>query len=152
MPCATAQKILGNGFVECNTRQTAHDIYSAGKRLFAECFLSGTRQILCRELKPTLDKKKHDSAETVTTCLPSVQDLTLSKAAMFAECPSPVTRQICPGLTRQKYVESKKSFKVRREKKLISLPSAKKHSAKKRVCRVQKKKHSAAHASLAVSI
>jgi len=47
------------------------------------------------------------------------------------------------------YVQSRKSLKVRREKKLISLPSAKKHSAKKRVCRVQKKKHSAAHASLA---
>ena len=30
------------------------------------------------------------------------------------------------------YVESRKSFKVRREKKLIYLPSAKKHSAKQR--------------------
>jgi len=29
------------------------------------------------------------------------------------------------------YVQSRKSLKVRREKKLISLPSAKKHSAKK---------------------
>ena len=53
-----AQKTLDKGFAEYNTRQTAHDIYSAGKRLFAECFLSGTRQILCQELKPTLGEKK----------------------------------------------------------------------------------------------
>ena len=29
---------LGKGFAECNTRQTAHGIYSVGKQLFAECF------------------------------------------------------------------------------------------------------------------
>jgi len=50
------------------------------------------------------------------------------------------------------YVQSRKSLKVRREKKLISLPSAKKHSAKKGDCRVPKKKQLAAHASLAVFI
>ena len=48
-----AHKTLDKGFAECNTRQTAHGIYSAGKHLFAECFLSGTR-----ELKPTLGEKK----------------------------------------------------------------------------------------------
>jgi len=53
-----AQKTLVKDFAECNTRQTAHDIYSVGKRLFAECFISGTGQRLCRELKPTLGKKK----------------------------------------------------------------------------------------------
>ena len=37
------------------------------------------------------------------------------------------------------YVQSRKSFKVRREKKLIYLPSAKKHSAKLFLCRVLKK-------------
>ena len=62
LPCATGtrqrQKTLGKGFAECNTRQTTYGIYSADKRLFAECFLSGTRQILCRELKPMLDEKK----------------------------------------------------------------------------------------------
>jgi len=35
------QKTLGKGFTECNTWQTAHDIYSVGKRLFAECFFIG---------------------------------------------------------------------------------------------------------------
>ena len=34
------------------------------------------------------------------------------------------------------YVQSRKSFKVRREKKLISLPSAKKTLGKELVCRV----------------
>ena len=55
---AKNKKTLGKSFAECNTRQTAHDIYSVGKRLFAECFLSDTRQILCQELKPMLDEKK----------------------------------------------------------------------------------------------
>ena len=52
------QQTLGKRFAECNTRQTAHGIYSVGKRLFAECFLSDTRQTLCQELKPTLGEKK----------------------------------------------------------------------------------------------
>jgi len=56
---AKTKKIIGKRFAECNTRQTAHDIYSADKRLFAECFLLGTRQRLCRELKPTLSEKSH---------------------------------------------------------------------------------------------
>ena len=73
---------LGKGFAECNTRQTAHGIYSAGKRLFAECFLLGTRQILCRELKPTLGGKK------VTRQRGDGHDA-------FAECPRPDTRQTC---------------------------------------------------------
>ena len=51
-------KTLDKGFAECNTRQTAHGIYNAGKRLFTECFLSDTQQIFCRELKPTFGKKK----------------------------------------------------------------------------------------------
>jgi len=52
------QKTLGKRFAERNTRQTAHDIYSVGNRLFAECFLSDTRQTLCRELKPALGEEK----------------------------------------------------------------------------------------------
>ena len=41
------------------------------------------------------------------------------------------------------YVQSRKSFKVRREKKLISLPSAKKTLGKELVCRVSEGLHSA---------
>ena len=52
-----AHKILGKGFAECNTRQTAHDIYSIGKQLFAECFLSRTQQMICRVSNWTLGKK-----------------------------------------------------------------------------------------------
>ena len=49
---------IGKGFAECNTRQTAHGIYSVGKQLFAECFLSRTRQIVYRISNLTLGKKK----------------------------------------------------------------------------------------------
>jgi len=52
------KKTFGKVFAECNTRQTAHDIYSVGKQLFAECFLSRTRQMVRRVSNLTLDKKK----------------------------------------------------------------------------------------------
>ena len=32
------ETVIGKGFIEYNTRQTAHDIYSVGKQLFDECF------------------------------------------------------------------------------------------------------------------
>jgi len=59
-----AQKTLGKGFAECYIRQTAHDVHCDGKSFFAECFLSCTRQRLCRVLKPTLGKKKVKSNVT----------------------------------------------------------------------------------------
>ena len=37
------------------------------------------------------------------------------------------------------YADSRKNFKVRREKKLIYLPSAKKYSVNLFICRMQKK-------------
>jgi hypothetical protein len=43
-----APKTLGKGFAECNTRQRALGKNPVGKGLFAECYLSGTRQRLCR--------------------------------------------------------------------------------------------------------
>ena len=103
-----AQKTLGKGFVECNTRQTAHDIYSADKRLFAEYFLSGTRQRLCRELKPTLGEKSNvtEWRRSRRACrvsnlrhsanlpsLPSVKVQALGKASSFVVCQSSGTRQ-----------------------------------------------------------
>ena len=48
---------LGKAFAECHTRQRAHGKILAGKEVFAECFLSGTRQRLCRV--PTLGKEKN---------------------------------------------------------------------------------------------
>ena len=53
-----AQKTLGKGFAVCYARQIALGVYRVGKRFFAECFLSGTRQTLCRVLNLTLGKKK----------------------------------------------------------------------------------------------
>ena len=41
-------KTLGKLFAECNTRRIALAINSSGKANFAECHLSGTRQIFCR--------------------------------------------------------------------------------------------------------
>jgi len=38
---------LGKPFAECYTRQRAHDKFLVGKMVFAECFLSSTRQRLC---------------------------------------------------------------------------------------------------------
>ena len=55
---AQRPKPLSKGFAKCNTRQTAHNIYSVGKQLFAECFLSRTRQMVCRVSNLTLGKKK----------------------------------------------------------------------------------------------
>ena len=52
LPCATGTRQRLK-----NTRQTAHDIYSVGKQLFAECFLSRTRQMVCRVSNLTLSKK-----------------------------------------------------------------------------------------------
>ena len=41
---------LSKVFVECNTRQTAHGIQRPTKSLFAVCYISDTRQTLCRVL------------------------------------------------------------------------------------------------------
>ena len=79
------QKTLGKGFTECNTRQTGHGIYRVGKQLFAESFLSRTRQMVCRVSNLTLGKKKwfaecfskiHSAKDY---CLPSVFEITLGK-------------------------------------------------------------------------
>ena len=43
-----ARNILDKGFAECHTRQRALGKELIGKEAFAECFLSGTRQSLCR--------------------------------------------------------------------------------------------------------
>jgi hypothetical protein len=64
---------LGKGFAECNTRQrTLGELY-IGNSLFAEYFLSGTRQRLCRVSFGTRQRK-------VTVTAPSDGD------GSFAEC------------------------------------------------------------------
>ena len=74
LPHGKPQKTLGKGFTECNTRQTAHVIYSVNKQLFAECFLSRTRQMVCRVSNLTLTK---------IISLPSVFQNTLGKPIFF---------------------------------------------------------------------
>ena len=56
-------KTLGKAFAECHTRQRAHCKILVGKRVFAECFLSDTRQRLCRV--PTLGKKKNKKSQKI---------------------------------------------------------------------------------------
>jgi hypothetical protein len=63
------------GFAECRTQQTVHDKKIIGKDLFTECFLSGTRQRLCRVPRQHSAKKScHDEADNVN--------------GYFAECPT----------------------------------------------------------------
>ena len=72
---------LDKGFAQCNTRQAAHGIYNVGKQLFAECFLSRTRQMIYRVSNLILGKKK--------SVLLSVFQNTLGKilfTLLFAEC------------------------------------------------------------------
>ena len=73
LPCATGTRQRPK-----NTRQTAHGIYSVSKQLFAECFLSRTRQMVCRVSNLTLGKKK-------VVCRVFFQN-TLGKGLLFAEC------------------------------------------------------------------
>jgi hypothetical protein len=44
-------KALGKVFVECHTWHTSHGKILVGKEDFDECFISGTRESLCRVLK-----------------------------------------------------------------------------------------------------
>jgi hypothetical protein len=66
-------KTLGNMFAECNTRHTTVGIHSAGKPLFAECFISRTRQTyLPRAKYDTRQKKRPNGGRALTVSLPSV--------------------------------------------------------------------------------
>jgi hypothetical protein len=78
---------------------------------FAKCFLSGTRQRLCRELKTTLGEKKYVTGwkrsrhvcrvsnirhSAKLAFLPCVKGWALGKACLFAVCQSLGPRQIWP--------------------------------------------------------
>jgi hypothetical protein len=52
-----AWKTLGEGFAECDTRQRELGELYIGNDFFAEYFLSGTRQILCRVSQGTRQRK-----------------------------------------------------------------------------------------------
>ena len=59
-----AWNTLGKDFAECNTRQRAHSKKINGKGLFAECYLSGTPQSICRVPKNTRQRKALDKIKT----------------------------------------------------------------------------------------
>jgi hypothetical protein len=52
-----AWKTLGEGFAECDTQQREPDELYISNGFFAEYFLSGTRQILCRVSQGTQQRK-----------------------------------------------------------------------------------------------
>jgi hypothetical protein len=89
---------LGKGFVECNTRQrTLGELY-IGNSLFAEYFLSGTRQRICRVSFDTRQRK-------VTVTAPSDGDGSFAECreANFVECllsrPSAKTAPVGPSVS-----------------------------------------------------
>jgi hypothetical protein len=49
-------KALGKAFAECHSRHTSHGKILVDKEDFAEWFISGTWQSLCRVLKNTWQK------------------------------------------------------------------------------------------------
>ena len=72
------QKTLGKGFAEYNTRQTAHNIYSVGKQLFAECFFIA-------HSANGLPSVKFDNRQKKVVCRVFFQN-TLGKELLFADC------------------------------------------------------------------
>jgi len=60
---------LGKAFAECSTRQRASGKKSVGKEFFAERFLSGTQQSLCRvQSRHSAKKSPRHGTGSVSTC------------------------------------------------------------------------------------
>jgi len=67
------QSATGTRQSQKNTRHSSLGLSFDGKQFFAECFLSGTRQRLCRVLnRLSANKSKGDGEDTETAALPSV--------------------------------------------------------------------------------
>jgi hypothetical protein len=76
-----AWKTLGEGFVECNTRQRKLDEY------FPEYFLSGTRQRLCRV--PPVTRQRIVAITVLGNddgVYAECNGVTLDKGSLFVEC------------------------------------------------------------------
>ena len=57
-PHGKAPKAHGKSFAVCRTRQSAHGNQGSAKPAFAVCYISGTRQRVCRVPLSTHGKKK----------------------------------------------------------------------------------------------
>jgi hypothetical protein len=89
---------LGKGFAECNTRQrTLGELY-IGNSLFAEYFLSGTRQILCRVSFDTRQRK-------VTVTTPSDGDGSFAECLLWHSAKRLILPSVCSSGPRQRRVQ-----------------------------------------------
>jgi hypothetical protein len=111
---------LGEAFAECHTRQrTLGELY-IGNNLFAEYFLSGTRQRLCRVSFGTRQRK-------VTVTTPSDGDGSFAECVLWHSAKRPILPSVRPsaktgpvGPTASLCVESSSGHSA----KEASLPSA----------------------------
>jgi hypothetical protein len=89
---------LGKGFAECNTRQrTLGELY-IGNSIFAEYFLSGTRQRLCRVPFGTRQRK-------VTVTAPSDGDGSFAECLLWHSAKRPILPSVCSRGPRQRLVQ-----------------------------------------------
>jgi hypothetical protein len=89
---------LGKGFAECNTRQrTLGELY-IDNSLFAEYFLSGTRQRLCRVPFGTRQRK-------VTVMAPSDGDGSFVECLLWHSAKRPILPSVCSRGPRQRLVQ-----------------------------------------------
>jgi hypothetical protein len=89
---------LGKGFVECNTRQrTLGELY-IGNSLFAEYFLSGTRQRICRVPFDTRQRK-------VTVTAPSDGDGSFAECLLWHSAKRPILPSVCYHGPRQRRLQ-----------------------------------------------
>ena len=119
-----ARKTLSKGFVECNTRQRAHDSYSTGKQRLCRVFSVGhSAKTLPRAENDTRQKKKYVTERKRSRhvcrvsnirhsaklgCLPCVKLWALGKSVPFVVCQTLNTRQSLPFCRVSKYEYSAK--------------------------------------------
>jgi hypothetical protein len=89
---------LGKAFAECNTRQrTLGELY-IGSGLFAEYFLSGTRQRICRVPFDTRQRK-------VTVMAPSDGDGSFAECLLCHSAKRPILPSVCYYGRRQRQLQ-----------------------------------------------
>jgi hypothetical protein len=89
---------LGKAFAECNTRQRTLGERYIGSGLFAEYFLSGTRQRICRVPFDTRQRK-------VTVTTPSDGDGSFAECLLWHSAKRPILPSVCSHGTRQRRVQ-----------------------------------------------
>jgi hypothetical protein len=100
---------LGNGFAECNTRQrTLGELY-IGNGLFAEYFLSGTRQRICRvpfDTRQRICRVPFDTRQRkVTVTAPSDGDGSFAECLLWHSAKRPILPSACYHGPRQRVLQ-----------------------------------------------